>query len=272
VGVRAPVGPVFANPMKTLPLPVVFGLFLQTVAFASVAPGHTLIQAPQPQAQPSQTPQPQPLGSLSTTGEAYVNDQPAPPESTIFAGDKLKTGDGIASFTASGKGTLKIPPHSSLVFSGIGQYVAELKSGTVVVSSFAGPSGFTLRAGDFVVVPAVQEQQTTAKVEALPDGSFPISCLEGSVSVVSLQGGSGQFLQTGQSIAVSSTGQLIANPAPSVADQTPAKATQPQSTTKHQGNRKGWIILGLAGGGAAIAAAAAAAGGGGHQPVSPSSP
>jgi hypothetical protein len=252
---------------------VLIAFVLPVLAIPSVTDGRAATQTQQAQAQQPQTEQPQPLGSLSTTGEAYVNDQPAPTESTIFVGDKLRTGEGLASFTASGRGSLKLAPHSSVVFAGAEQYMAELKTGIVVVSSFTGPSGFTVRAGDFVVVPAVQEQQTTAKIESLPDGSFPVSCLEGSVSVVSLQGGSGQFLQAGQSLAVSSTGELIARP-PSAAAEAPTGTPEAQPTppVKRQGSHKGWLILGLAGGGAAVAAVAAAASGGGHQPVSPSSP
>ncbi len=221
----------------------------------------------------------QSLGSLTRVGEVYVNDLPAPTESTIFVGDNVRTEENaVASFTASGKGTLKIAPHSVVVFTGAVQYLAELKSGTVVMSSFSGPSGFTLRVGDFVVVPAVQEQQTTAKVESLLDGSFPISCLEGSVSVISLQGGSGLFLQAGQSASLSPAGQLISKPTsprpPEPSEPQPGTpTTQPAPPVVRKGGRKGWVILGLAGGaGVAIAVAATAAGGGGHQPVSPSSP
>lgn len=223
------------------------------------------------QAGPSQS-----LGSLSTVGEVYVNDMLAPAESTIFVGDKLRTGEnGVASFTASGKGTIKIAPRSEVVFAGAEKYVAELKLGTLVMSSFSGPSGFTLRLADFLLVPAVEQQQTTAKVEKSPDGSFLLSCLEGSVSVISLQGASGLFLQAGQSATISPTGQLISNPTTSGPTSTPSAPTQPQPGTPpvaQRKSRKGWIILGLSGGAAAGIAAAAAAGGGGHQPVSPSSP
>jgi hypothetical protein len=239
-------------------------LVLQIGAFPSLICGRAVAQDGLPP----------PLGSLVTTGEVYVNDLPAPAESTIFTGDRLRTGEGVASFNASGKGALKITPHSSVIFGGTGQYVAELKSGTVVVSSFSGPSGLSLRAGDFVIVPAVQEQQTTAKVESLPDGSFPISCLEGSTSVVSLQAGSGLLLQSGESAVISSVGQLISGQATSgPAQATPeSPGSRPAPPIKGTGSHKGWMILGLAGGGAAIIAAAAAASGGGHQAVSPSSP
>jgi hypothetical protein len=60
-----------------------------------------------------------PLGSLTSVGEVFVNDSPAPAEITIFSGDKVRTGDsGSATFNMSGKGSLKISPRSEVVFSG----------------------------------------------------------------------------------------------------------------------------------------------------------
>jgi hypothetical protein len=239
---------------------------------------------------PKQDQSPQPLGSLSKIGEVYVNDQRVmAAESTIFTGDKLRTDEnGVASFSASGRGTLKFSPNTFAVFTGADQYVADLRSGTVVVSSFSGPSGLALRVGDYIVVPAVQEQQTTAKVERTLAGTSSIACLEGSISVISLQGAAGLLLQAGQSSTISTSGQL--NPetqepsrepptgAPPVAppeSPTPQPGAPAPTTTNppsQQKSHKGWIILGLAGGGAAIIAAAAASGGGGHSAVSPSSP
>ena len=261
-------------PSQTVKL---LALVVWSLAFIPQLSAHAAVQEQQPQ----------PLGSLSKVGDVYVNDLPAPAESTIFMGDKLRTGeDGVASFTASGKGTLKFSPNSLAVFTGTGQYVAELRSGTAVLSSLAGPAGFSLRVGDFVVVPAVQEQQTTARVEKAPDGGASVVCLEGSASVLSLQGvlsfqgASGFLLQAGQSVGISRTGQLTPNPAsPSPAEpseptqpQPPEPSIQPTPPVTRKGSHKGWIILGTAGGAAAIIAAAAAASGGGHQPVSPSSP
>ena len=231
---------------------------------------------------------PQALGSLSKIGEVYVNDQPiAAGESTIFNGDKLRTGsDGVASFTVSGRGTLKFSPNTFVVFAGTEQYTADLRSGTVVVSSFSGPSGLTVRVGDFVVLPAVQEQQTTAKIDRALAGDASITCLEGGVSVVSLQGAAGLLLQAGQSSTISTAGQLNQEPsgapteAPVPGTPQPSEPTQPQpgptglppATTTAAKSHKGWIILGLAGAGVAGIAAVASSSGGGHQPISPSAP
>jgi len=238
---------------------------LALILLPSVAAGRVASQAG-----PSQS-----LGSLNIVGEVFVNDARAPAESTIFVGDILITGEnGVASFTASGKGTLKIAPHSVVVFAGAEKYVAELKVGTLVMSSFTGPSGFTLRMAGFVLVPAVQDQQTTAKVEKMANDSFVLSCQEGSVSVISLQGASGLLLQAGQSATISPSGQLSAGPSGATSPPSgptpsqPQPGTPPGTTSSH---RKQWIILGVAGG-AAAGIGAAAAGGGGHHPVSPSSP
>src|SRR5215471_384593 len=53
---------------------------------------------------------PQALGSMTKVGGVFVNGNPASAaEATIFAGDTVRTAeDGVASFTVSGRGTLKI--------------------------------------------------------------------------------------------------------------------------------------------------------------------
>jgi len=193
-----------------------------------------------------------PLGSLTSTGEVHVNGVPAPPDSTIFAGDMVDTGEnGSATFTISGKGDLKISRQTQLAFSGSAQYAAELKAGTVVLDSSSGPSGVTLLAGNYVVVPAARDQITSAKIDGPANGAFRVSCLTGTVALVGLQGGSGQVLQSGEAINISSQG------------------ISPASSSS--GHQKRWIILGLAGGGAA-AGIAAAASHGSKQSVSPSTP
>src|SRR5467141_2568750 len=163
---------------------------------------------------PRQDQQREPLGSLSSVGEVYVNDSAVPVESTIFSGDRLRTGDaGTATFTVSGKGTLKISPRSEVVFPGTYQFLAELKNGTVVLNSIGGPTGLTLRVGNFVLVPSFRQQSLTTKIERAANGSFEVSCLDGSVGVLTLDAKSGQFLQAGQSLSISA-GQLIAPVSP----------------------------------------------------------
>jgi hypothetical protein len=198
------------------------------------------------------------LGSLSSIGEVYVNETAAPVESTIFSGDRLRTGEtGTATFTISGKGTLKIFPRSEVVFPGNYQFTAELKTGTVVLNSISGPSGITMRVGNFVLVSSIRQQSATTKIEGTANGSFVISCLDGSMGVLTMESKSGQFLSAGQSLRISG-GEVLSFVSPAM------------STTAHT-LHSGWLYLGL-GGAAAAAAAAGLAHGGGRQSVSPSGP
>jgi ferric-dicitrate binding protein FerR (iron transport regulator) len=208
----------------------------------------------------------EPLGSLSSVGQVYVSNAVVPGESTIFTGDTLRTDDtATATFTISGKGSFEIASRSQLVFTGSQQYVAELKSGTVVMSSMSGASGINLRIGNFVVVGVTQAVQSTAKIDSAAGGSFLITCSEGSVGIVPLEGPpNGVFLQAGQSVTISPQGELSA-PTTTVASNVPATATQAQPVKK---SHTAWILLGVAAGGGVGAAVALA----GHKSstVSPS--
>jgi hypothetical protein len=206
----------------------------------------------------SQEQQKEPLGSLSSVGDVTVNGSAAPVESTIFPGDTVRTGEtGTATFTASGKGTLKISSGSEVAFQGSYLFTAELKSGTVVLNSISGPRGITLRIQNFVLVSYIRQQTAAARIEGGPNGSFLISCLEGNMGVLTMESKSGQFLSAGQSLRVS-PGEVLA-------------AASPAAPTTGHNFHSGWLYLGL-GGGAAAAAAAGLAHGGGKQSVSPSTP
>lgn len=194
------------------------------------------------------------VGSLTSTGEVFVNNTAAPADATIFPGDTLRTGDGNATFTMSGRGDLKISRQTQLVFSDGSQYTAELKSGTVVIDSSNGPAGVTLFAGGYVVVPAVQGQITAAKVDGLTNGSFRVAALSGAVAILDMQGNSGRVLQSGESVSLSPQGISASTAAPA-----------------SSGHQKRWILLGVVGGGAAAGIAAGVAHGS-KQTVSPSSP
>jgi hypothetical protein len=210
------------------------------------------------------------LGSLSSVGEVYVNDVPAPAESTLFTGDVLRTGvTGTATFSTSGKGSFKITSRSQLVFTGSPQYVAELKSGTVVMSSLSGPSGINLRAGKYVVVAVTQGDQSTSKIDTAADGSFLVTCVEGSVGVLPIDGPNGLFLQVGQSINITPQGELAATKSPAPQPSTPTQTTAPNNVQKK--SYTGWIILAAAGAGG-VGAVAALAGHKSSPPVSPATP
>lgn len=166
------------------------------------------------------------LGSLSTAGEVYVNGSSAVSESTVFSGDRVRTGaTGAATFTVSGRATLKLFPQSQVVFSGNNQFTAELEAGTVVLSTVAGSSGMFLRMGESVLVPSFpREQATTSKAERAADGSFTVSCLEGSVGVLALRDRSGEFLHGGQSLRVSSNKLPSGEAAPAFSSRSAPKA------------------------------------------------
>lgn len=221
----------------------------------------TAAAAKQEQAQNSRK---NPLGSLSANGEVYVNDKPVPVESTVFQGDKIRTGENsTAVFTMTGNGTLKIGAQTHVVLTGEPQFVAELEGGTAVIDSISGPSGIKLRVGGAVVVPAVRFRVTSAKIERQADGTFLVTCLDGDISTLSLQGTAGRLLEASQSVSVTPSGQMLA---------------QKQSGGKSLGSgmpgqlkgKSGWTLLGLAGGGAGVAALVL--GHGGKPPVSPSGP
>ena len=214
--------------------------------------------------EPTQNAQKQPLGSLTATGEVYVNDKPAPTESTIFVGDTVRTGDtGTAIFTMPGYGTLKLGSQTQIVVSGDPEFPAELQKGTAVLDSISGPSGIKVRVGNFVVVPAVRSRVTSAKIEGQPGGAFLVTCLDGDISTIPLGGGSGQLLEAGQSVSISPRGELSAQKGSGV---------KSSGTGAHGGlsGRTGWTLLGVAGGGAGAAALALSHGG--SRPVSPSAP
>ena len=222
---------------------------------------------------PAQERERAPLGSLTSMGEAYVNASPAPAEITIFSGDRVRTGEsGSAMFNMSGKGSLKLSPRSQVLFSGKYEYTAELEAGAVVMNSVSGPNGFTLRIGNDVLVPSMKEHTVLASIDRAPDGSFLVTCSDGAMGVLTLQGTSGQFLQVGQSVSVAPNGQLF--PVVQEAAATPGKSPFVRSSSgaqKAKGGHTGWGFLGLGAAGAA-GAVAALSHGGGKQPISPSSP
>jgi hypothetical protein len=240
-------------------LAVVQILALQVLYFPPLARGDTRRQE---QAR-------DPLGSLNTVGEVYVNDSAAPAEGTIFSGDVLRTGaNGTAAFTPSGRGSLKIAPHSQLVFAGAPQYLAELKSGTVVMSSLSGAAGVNLRAGNFVVAAVTEGEQSTSSVVSAPDGSFAINCLEGNVGVLPLEGANGMFLTAGQAANISGQGELSAAKQPEAPSPATAASTPPPPVAKVKKSNTGYIILAVVGG-VAVAAGAGLAGKKSSSAVSP---
>ena len=209
------------------------------------------------------------LGSLTTAGEVFLNSAVTPAESTVFAGDVLRTSpSGTAMFTLAGNGSFRISPNSEIVFAGGPQYAAELKLGKVVMNSLNGTMGITLRAGSSVVVAVAEGEQSTSSIEAPSDGSFLISCIGGSVGVVPLQGGKGIFIREGQSVSVSPQGEFSMSAQAELSAAAPGSTeTAPAARQKHSHAR--WILIGVGAAGAVAAAAILSASGSGASANSP---
>ena len=238
----------FAGPILILPM------FLLTVPANAAAPSQDQ----------RQNPKREPIGSLSATGEVYVNEKPVPIESTVFVGDTVRTGENsTAVFTMTGNGTVKIGSQTKLVISGDLQFSADLQAGTAVIDSISGPSGIKVRAGGVVVIPAVRSRVTSAKIGRQADGSFLVTCLDGDISTIQLGGTSGLLLEAGQSVNISPRGELSAQKHSGVTSTGGGQLGPLKGKT-------GWTLLGLAGAGAG--AAALVLGHGGSTPVSPSGP
>jgi hypothetical protein len=213
----------------------------------------------------------QALGSLMTGGEVYVNESRAPSELTIFSGDSVRTGEtGTAMLTTETKGSYQISAGSQVAFSGDPRYLAELKLGAISVQSTS-VGRAVVRAGDFVVVPTVLNSQTVEKIEKMADGSFLVTCMLGSIGIVTLQGAQGLFVEAGKSATISANNELVAVGQPSL---TPGPTPVPNQGPAQPVARsyRSWIYFGLVGGGAAGVAAWAATRGSSPAVVSPAAP
>jgi ferric-dicitrate binding protein FerR (iron transport regulator) len=207
----------------------------------------------------------EPLGSLSSVGEVYVNESRAPSEATVFAGDKIRTGEsGTATFTESGRGFLEISPNTRLTFGDDPRYVVALDEGKVVMSVIAEAAKFEVRTGEFVVVPGPETPEASSEIDRSADGSFRILCKTGSVGVIALETAEGVFLRPDQSVTISAEGILQAVVSPPTAPN-PSTSAAPVGHKR----RTEWIILGAAGAGGGAAAAVLLTR---KSTVSPSSP
>jgi hypothetical protein len=218
----------------------------------------------------------QALGSLSSVGQVSVNNSAAPADATIFSGDVIRTGaNATATFTSSAEGSFQILAGSQVAFNGGEQYAAELQAGTVVMSSQRGTQGLSTRIEGYTVVGTSEGEQSTSKIERAADGSFTVTCLDGSVILVPTgEGSSGVLIQSGQMVNISARGKLSAvkEAAPVTPPTTPGPtAPTPAPASAGVSNSTKWIIAGVAIAGGAGAALALA---GGHKSssVSPATP
>src|SRR2546429_7812689 len=125
------------------------------------------------------------LGSLTSVGEVYVNDSPAPAEITILSGDRVRVGEnGSATFNMSGKGSLKLSPRSQALFAGKYEYTVELEAGAGVMNFISGPNWVSLRVGKDVVVFSTEENPALAFFLMGPDWAVLCTFLDGGNGVL----------------------------------------------------------------------------------------
>ena len=202
----------------------------------------------------AQAPGRQPLGSLATTGEVYVNESRVSGEVTIFVGDLLRTGaDGAASVTISGRGMLIVAKQTEISFAPSPRYFAELRHGAVGFRTLAGTTNFELRiCCNFIVVPA-PDTEAAADIECAPDRGTKVSSTKGSMGVISLEGPESIFLHPGEVATISPDCRMSTTAPQAGAPQPAGPPSGTPAPTPHPGHTK-LIVLGLVGGGAAGAA------------------
>ena len=161
------------------------------------------------------------------------------------------------------------------------------------MKSFNGATIYALRVGSSVMAPVIEAQQSTSQVVGHGDGSFTVTCLEGSVGLIPLEGATGRVLRSGESVNILPSGELgIAKAAGAAPVATPKQTPPPEakpnpteqpSTTQpppeapvppvqHNDKTKEYILIGVIAGGAVGIAAGVAGAGHGHSSVSPSTP
>ena len=266
------------------------------VTLSLLAPCSSPVSAALASPSSSRSQNPQALGSITVRGNVSVNGVLASSDSTVFVGDTIRTGpDGTAALTINGKGSFRLGSDSEVSFQADPRYTGELKSGTVVMSSFGGATDISLRAGSYVVAPVIQTEQSASRIERHADGSFTLACLEGSVGLIPLEGTTGRVLKASEYANILPSGELeqaqaqsplnqtaaaekpAEIPAPTPGTETPTTAgpTEPQTPPPPptgSSKKTEYILLGV-GGAAAVGIAAGLAGKGhGSSSVSPSTP
>ncbi len=208
-----------------------------------------------------------PIGALQVTGEVRVNDALISTDSTVFAGDRVRTGsDGVAAISVSGRGTLLLQPGSTVSFPDQAQFLADLEQGRVTLRSLPDTSGFQIRLGNFIAAPVAPAESIT-EIEHAADGSFRIASRKGSVGLIEADGARSLFLDANESATILPDGSLQQAEAPTGAP-SPTQPTPPQAKRKQ--TWLPWVLVGA--GGAGAAAALAGRGSEARPPVSPSQP
>ncbi len=205
-----------------------------------------------------------PLGVVVLANQARVGGSPAINGSTVFAGDRLATGDGGTMQIRFGARQAQLGPASLAVVSeSAGVLDAQLLSGTIHLSSSAGQA-FVVDANGASVRPRSSEP-AVAQVTRVSPSELLLSSRRGTLEVAF----DGQLTV----IAPGSTYRmLLASPDP---DGPPpagqgGSAKAPQAAARKNSKKRAiFVLLGAAAAGSAVAAVQLS---GSSAPVSPSAP
>jgi hypothetical protein len=159
------------------------------------------------------------LGSISSYGVVTVGDQTAPMESTLFAGDQVKTGAGSAVIQYTEGTRVLLSDDSSAQFAASN---VQLQSGQMTFRSGA-ERGTTFLASSLRLEPAAANSSANI---ILKDGKASVAVTEGTVRVVDPTGAKLATIQAGQAgvftMASAATASAAATPpAPSAAAAAP---------------------------------------------------
>jgi hypothetical protein len=156
----------------------------------------------------AQTPTTEPLGSLQTSGEVYLNSLRATGSATVFPGDAVRTGaDGAATFTSPGVGLLTLAPQSEIDFRGA-PVLGTLKQGTVGIRSLQAGQNLEIQFGSSVLYLPPPGAESVATITVAADGSARVECRMGAVGLRSVSGGQLLVLNSGFAVGVGADGKV----------------------------------------------------------------
>ena len=211
------------------------------------------------------------VGSLQTSGEVYLNGNPAADEQTVFGGEDIRTGlNGVAALSIPGTGVFNVASQTEISLR-TGRSLVALKHGTVAVRSFQSGRSLEIEFGNFVVhLPVGNEAAAAAAaVTVSPDGAAEVECLDGVVRVSRLQATESVDLHLGQSVKIDAKSRLQAVESASLAATESSDQASRSRGPAPRRSQTAYIALGAAAAGG-ITAAAVALSHKSSQPISPS--
>ena len=184
------------------------------------------------------------LGSISSYGVVTVGDQTAPMESTLFAGDQVKTAAGSAVIQYREGTRVLLSDDSSAQFAASN---VQLQSGQMTFRSGA-EGGTTFLASSLRLEPAATNSSANI---VLKDGKASVAVTEGTVRVVDPTGAKLATIQAGQAGIFTMASAAVASaaapaPAPSAA------VAAPQGNVPAHTHAVWMLALGVASAGAIV--------------------